>query len=191
MSEKISLLVGKFMANVGGNGAASSNQNTFTVNTAVNEVAIDTATVPAWYFIFQAGAFAYNFAARDNIRLLSAGIYLPHGFSVGKTPLKMQISRYATMQNLTFVRTYIAELSGSGTDSFIEMPFANYEFALDCFCPYPDQSSNPADNCIKYLIECQINAGDVSMFGAPAGSNGQVYTPIPFMKVLHTNFLVN
>jgi hypothetical protein len=187
--EKIDILLGTFVASVGGNGLADSVMNKFTANTGVNEVSFDISTAPLWYFIFNkpdSGAKYFN--ARDNIRILSYGIWLPHGFTSGKIPLRMQLDRVKTVQAGGTLVESIPELRDSNAlVSNVIFPFANFETALDVYSEFPAQTTVAATNPTKYLIRGLITAGDVSMLNAASASNGQVYCPVPFIKVLHTS----
>lgn len=190
MSGKIDLLIGQFVANEGGNPAVINNRNRFTVNTGVNTVNIDTATAPVWNFTFLKpyGTLPRFFSARDNIRVLSMGVMLPYGFEIGDTPITMSINKLCTYNKIgaPASQPFNEFLDYDGGDSTFSFPFANYEFATDIISEFFAQDPNPAISITSYAITCKILSGNINMVGVNSSLNGQVITPIPFMKVLHT-----
>lgn len=196
MSTYINILYGKFLANEAGNPAVVNNRNKFTVNTGVNTVNFDTSTGPTWNFTFcKDGALGGNpfrfFRGRDQIRVLSFGIILPHGLQLGDTPLLFGIGKSmytgaAFSQNVLFT-----EFSDASANSVIEVPFTNYEIALDVVSPYQNQNIGTPNFQMWYSIFGWVASGNISMVGVNSSLNGQVLTPVPFIKVMHSLHLEN
>lgn len=189
MAERIEILTGRFIANEGGNGAADSLQNKFTVNTGVDSVNIDTATAPNWYWVFSKAYSPYPryISARDQVRILSMGVMIPYGFDLASTVLTLQFYKYTYMQGGAKVSVDVPEfIDYGGTVSSFTFPFVNYEFACDIISPFDPQMSSPATNPVQYCFTCKALSGSFSMVGVNSALNGDVITPIPFMKILHT-----
>lgn len=187
MSEIISIIYGKFIANVGSNGPADSTRNKVTVNTALAENSFDTTSVPLWYFNFclpltEARWITYG----NNIRILSAGIVMPHGIIAGTENIVLTLQKYRAFSDGSFGTTLVNEfrVSPVAPSSAIEFPGLNYEVALDVFIPFPERGVSAVYE-ISYMFEAVITSGNISSAGLNALLDGNVYTPIPFFKILH------
>lgn len=125
-----------------------------------------------------------DFAPKDNITLLSIGVVLPYNFVLSTTQIFIQLF-WTDGVNLGF-------LNIGSSQGYINIPFANYEFSLGVYIPWP----TPA--IIPYWLICQISTvGDpaaaqtrVSMLGSPAALLGATLPIIPFVKVAHSLPLV-
>lgn len=93
-----------------------------------------------------AGEGVYGrFQSRDNIRLLTAGFYIPESFTLSSqwdgssSPAPKTNSAIAANELLIAVyksdgTTLTGPLPGLGARGVIGLPFANYEMAFDIFC---------------------------------------------------------
>lgn len=189
MAEIIELLTGKFIANEGGNGAADSLRNKITVNTGVDSVNIDSATNPEWRWVFSKnyGTNPRYISARDQVRILSMGVMIPYGLDLSATVLTLEFFKYTYFQGGLKTSLDMPEfIDYGGLVSSFSFPFVNYEFACDIVSPFEPQTNTPVDNPVQYCFTCKALSGSFSMVGVNTSLNGDVITPVPFMKILHT-----
>jgi hypothetical protein len=186
----LDVLYGRFVALVGGNGAADSNRNKFVVNNAAVDVAIDLASAPAWYFIFCQGPLHryYWFRPNDNLLLLSGGVIYPYNYSPSIEPPSVFYEYYALhVIGAIAASGPIAQITGAGGD--LEFPSSNYELSTNIFIPWPAAAligPPPGVAVDKLLLRGRITGGRVSMIASPAALDTSTQVPIPFVKVLHT-----
>jgi len=168
---------------------AGDERYSFVVNTAVADV---TLTAPVAVFPVlraandpAAGKFPY-FQRRDNIRVLSVGLFLPYQFTVSTQCVHVDLSWEDVAGNLYPVFTDFANQSG------LWVPWENYEMQVDRFAPFPttaatkcrllgilkDGASGPANDRLR-----------VSMLNVPAALNGTTQYARLFVKVAHTLFM--
>jgi len=142
------------------------------------------------------GAVYGKFQKRDNIRLLTAGFYIPESFTLSSQwdgqvspahKVSTSIAANELMINvLKSDNSTSVPLPGLGARGVIGLPFANYETAFDIFSDMSKPAIVPllADN--EYFLTAQLFLADVSMIGVPTLLNGQVIRIVPFIKILHT-----
>jgi len=176
----IDVMTGIFIANIGGNGAADSVKNKFTVNNAVNEVPIINAAVTDWNFVFQVNPLFCRIQAQDAITVLSFGVMVPYHFVWSQLPV---LSFYYWAKNGASIQSdKFPEINAPS--GFLPAPFANYEMSLGGYCPWPVPSTGGP--YADYELIASFLGGRVSMIGVPAALNGVVITPVPFVKIQHT-----
>jgi hypothetical protein len=192
MSEIISVLTVQ-------NIAARIENQVFTVNNAVNSVNIGTAVlIPPGNLPYLRGqnvdpadGLGYRyFQAGDSIRILSAGVALPYGFSKGLTGFYLNFHAFDDTD---------VEL-GAQAPSLYQgdycIPYENAEIAFDVFCPYPYVVLGRKFCLVARILNSTQDSssftfGTVSMVGVPASIvNGTVLNAVPFVKVLHNLPLV-
>jgi hypothetical protein len=165
--------------------------------TAPATSSVKTAVVHHTPFFFYVDGTSGNlfgrFQNRDNIRLLSAGFYIPEGFQQANTP---KIATSIAANEILFEvyksdkTTPSAPLPGLGARGVIALPFANYEMTYDIYCDMSDSTAIPllADN--DFYLKADVFFGLISMIGVPAllntGVGDEPIKIIPFIKVLHT-----
>jgi len=179
----VDVLWGKFVANMGGNGAADDGSNKFAVNTAVNDVALDVSQ--GWNYVFGVplapASHYYKVQARDGLTVLSVGCMLPYHFTwsdMGCMSFGYWAKNGASIQ-------YAAINQINTPSGQLPVPFTNYELSIGPYVPWPvdDSIGGPYP---WYNLVANFRAGRVSMIGVPASLNTQTITPIPFVKVQHT-----
>lgn len=182
MAERIDLMVGQIR------GGFPSAYNSVTVNAAVNVVRFDVLAAP-WDWIFvQPITGASRFVGRDNFRILSYGLLMPHGLSVanvGESPVGVGVVGQTSMRiRAGFFGGAQYELS-----AFLHMtlPWGDYEVAADIFSDWQPGTVTRTDSM---QLHCRLTEGVVSMVGVNAAIDTLTLYPIPFIKVLHTSALV-
>jgi len=177
MAEIINTLYGRPL----GGWPAPSAYGSVTCNGAVNKVAIDTVAV-AWNYTFgmelnaAPGSFAYKFTPTDKFRILSYGWQMPHGLAWANEGGDMPPIQIVEGNSNPAAATFFLDQV-----SFLEVPWGDYEIALDIFV---DWSTAPAAQN-WFSLETRLQSGTVSMVGLAAALNGQVLYPIPYIKILH------
>ena len=129
-----------------------------------------------------------GFLQGESIRVLSAGVMLPYGFSMAENGFFLRF--YAINYAGAFIATIL-----DNSDFFI--PYENAEINMDVFLPLPYPVGN-------FRLVCKIvNATDdplpsqafswakVSMVNCPAAFNGQTFYAQPFVKILHNFAMVD
>ena len=125
-----------------------------------------------------------EFAPKDNITILSIGVVLPYNFVLSTTEIFLQLY-WADGVNMGY-------LNIGSSQGYINIPYANYEFALSTYIPWPTPAVLP------YWIIANIsdttapvnNQTRISMLGVPAALVGATLPIIPFIKVAHNIPLV-
>jgi hypothetical protein len=180
----IEMLQGIFIPLFHGNTAVQGLRNSFTVNTAANEVAIDTTTaLNAWDYTFVNGQGNQFFQIADQPKIISIGMGLPYYFDSGDQNLMLRFG-YVTIGGSSGVLSQIAPTTGD----FV-FPLMNEEIEIDAFIPWPEPISAVTHRNIA--LQGIMTSGKISMIGVPASLNLAVLYPMPFIKVLHTLPMVN
>lgn len=157
----------------------------YTVNTGAKSVALGAGAAIKMY-VSGASSLIAKFQSKDNLRIISAGFYIPENFVLAETntggapyiPLnQLQLFVY----NSTPAET--AKMPGCGGRGVIPIPFSNYELTLDIFCDISSLTLN-ADN--YFYIYSTLWANRLSMVGVPAAFDTDHIHAIPFLKILHT-----
>jgi hypothetical protein len=143
--------------------------------------------------IFDDG-FNTRFQERDNIRLLTMGIYLPEAFCFADTvrgntipPLISMI--FTVYDYLGNYEGFLPNVGSAERQGTFQIVFPNYETGLDFYC---DMASYPGDlPNNEYQINCFMSScPDISMIGVPAALNGKTIKIIPFIKIFHTKRII-
>lgn len=128
------------------------------------------------------------FNERDNIRLLTAGFYIPESFTTADWYTKsgpevpsnsLQISVYNTSHAKI---AYLPGYGSSNNGQFI-IPFPNYEHALDLYCDMANLTGPMPSN--KFYLKGALYCNNISMIGVPSALDGKRIAVIPFIKILH------
>lgn len=177
----ITTMVGKFQANLGGNPAALNTYNSFTVNTAVTQVAISQAAAP-WAFVFVSPWHLVISALQraDNFKIVSLGLRLPYHFISGV--IGPEITIVGTDGNVNPWEV-VATGSGVANGSF-HLPDVNYEYSINQYFPWPQTGAISGFDAM--FLGAFITEFDVSMIGVDALLNTEVLYPEPFIKIEHT-----
>lgn len=171
----IDILYGEFVANIGYNPAVLTDDNSLTVDNTFTHVDIENLLPPnSFVMVFKQYVTGYYyFQAKDNINILSCGIFMPFHFVPGyKIP---KLGLYTT--NASELDWYnINEFDSN--NSVFPLPSFNYELSLNIFVRAPYS--------VDYCLGSRVS-GDASMIGVPASLNsGTLVYPIPYIKILHT-----
>lgn len=180
MPERIDVLTTK----VGGGGK-------FTVNIGVAAVDLIPLVPLAPTTMYTADGFS-RFERGDNFIILSAGFYLPHGFTMaGHAVDPIHAVTYLTAREA--VSGTVHGLTQVGNNARITNLFENYEMSLGVFV---DTEETLIDE--DFIIQCNFPQGtnvgpypQVSMLNAPVLVNGDTLEATPFIKVLHNFELVS
>ena len=161
----------------------------YEINTtaASHKVPLSNVT-PACMYISDVSSLIGKFQSRDNIRLISAGFYIPETFSLADT-IKVDASLAGNELALQVHKSDLSlsgAMPGLGPRGVVGIPFANYELSLDIFSSMVSVSLLP-DNC--FYLYCGVFANDLSMVGVPSVFDTTPKTKIhviPFIKIMHT-----
>lgn len=157
--------------------AEGDSRQTFTVNTAVNDIGLD--IVPAVSGNLKDASGRSWLHPRDNISILSIGFSLPYNFC---------LSTKITVMYLTFFDStgaFGALNIGDGT-GMIWIPAENYELSIGAFIPWP----STAIGSIRLVAYIGDHTGlmaarqcRISMIGVPAALNGTTQYLTSWVKV--------
>jgi len=164
----------------------------FTVNIAANFVNVTGIVAPGAKLRSANGIFS-RFQRGDNFTILSVGIFIPERFTIWDYPDASGIKRSAPLLQLN------GTLGGGLTPIFtfgnigdMKIPFQNYEFSIGAFVDVEDL----AVQSVTYQLECTFPFANgepdnlkISMIDVPAALNTKVFRIVPFVKVLHTEYL--
>lgn len=151
-----------------------SDQPSFVVNTAVNEVAIvpSANNDPPLSGRDQLTGFPIaNFIPIDNVLILGAGVTLPFCFDVSTENLVLQLWWFD-----------VTGIIGPFPAAELIIPNANQEIPLNIFSPWGGGGVNSPDNA--HLCAYIIN-GKISMINAPAALNGSTQHLRPWVRIKH------
>lgn len=155
---------------------------------------------------YSGGSPLSKFQERDNIQILSVGIYVPETFASADTTPG---GTYPMANNaMTLVITnsaanhpvaYMPGICSAG--GVIQVPFINYEMAFDAYCniadlakgtvylpetPFTSQTTYDILANNYFYVSCFLTMNDISMIGVPAALNGTRIKVVPFIKIVHT-----
>lgn len=162
----------------------------FQVNTGALSVNLNEATAGTAEPYFASNTTS-KFVRGDSFIILSVGFFVPNGFSLygylgaGFDQIPCPIM-WMTGKNVGVVGHY--SILNFGNDGQFKIPFPNYEFSCGVFVNPEENSLNLAPN---FQLEAMFPVGflldqpQISMINVPASLNGQRFTVIPFIKVLH------
>jgi len=132
------------------------------------------------------------FSKRDNIRLLTAGFYIPESFTNADWYSKKwsEVPSNAlqlTVYNLAGKQVAFMPGFGSSSNGTFALPFPNYEHALDLFCDFANLTGSTYQiTGDQYFLTGAVYCNNISMVGVPAALDGKVIKVTPFIKILHT-----
>lgn len=172
------------------NVSTGDERYSFTVNTAVASVGLPAG--PAVPRLRSANNPALgdryaHFSARDNIRLLSCGLWLPYSFGLSVVPVRVLL--YWT--DPTGV-PLLPVLGPDATNTALWLPDAGYELALDRFAAYPAALGARA-GLVAILMDVGAAAADrlgISQFNTPALLNATVQPVVFWAKIMHSLSMV-
>lgn len=164
---------------------------TFTVDTAAKSV--DLNPYGPGVTTLLAGGNTSVFKRGDNFILLSCGYWLPDSFTMtnyetgggGDYPFPI-LSLFGLPSGMG---TPIP-LFNVGSNGNIRMPFPNYELSMGVFTSTEDNNFNN-----DFVLQCLfpytagIDRPQVSMSNVPAALHGDTFTAIPWVKVMHNDYL--
>jgi len=166
------------------------------VNAATHKVPV-TPFIPdddtAQGFLYVSGSASTliaRFQSKDNLRILSAGFYIPECFTPANDSSKGDVAIPLNELMLLVKKsdyTFSSVLPGLGPRGVLPIPFLNYEIALDIFSNIAGVTLL-ADDC--FYLQNILYCNDISMVGVPTVLNGDTIKVIPFIKVLHTKPII-
>jgi hypothetical protein len=163
----------------------------FTVNNAVDSV--DVTATGVWTTLYGAQGLK-NFKRGDNFIILSAGYFVPerfviYGYGAAGVILTPSPELFLSILKQGGLHQPVYPF---GTDGSIKFPFPNYEFSIGAFVDVEDL----AVQSVTYQLECTFPFANgepdnlkISMIDVPAALNTKVFRIVPFVKVLHTEYL--
>jgi hypothetical protein len=164
----------------------------FTVDTAAASGYVAVTAVGGPLGVWGSGGQMTLFTQRDNIRLLTAGFYIPESFTTADWYARTwsQVpsnSLQLTVNNREGKRVNYLPGYGSSSNGQFILPFPNYEHALDLYCNIANLTGSVnqiIDN--QFYLTGAIYCNNISMVGIPSDLNGKRIAVIPFIKILHT-----
>lgn len=150
-------------------------RQTFTINGAVTEVAINGAGTNGYVQDVNGNTF---FARLDSPLILGAGVMFPYSYGLSTIPLNVSLT-WAADDGVTFL--------GAGS---LCIPAASCEISLvgaagapGLFLPHPGLLDPTWVG--RARLRMDVSAGNVSMVNNPAALAGNL-SVIPFLRVQHT-----
>lgn len=150
-------------------------EQTFTANTAVNEVTISAAAVNG--ALMQGDSGASLFAAKDQPVFTEIGIRLPFSFCKGSSYALVAI--WARSEDTLQTRVLF----------FNKIPLVGEPVSLltpqapGVFIPYPENFTAPFQ---RYTLGFKISVLNISMVNVPASLNATVQNVSGWLKVVHS-----
>jgi hypothetical protein len=167
---------------------AVADSNKFTVNTAVTNLPLIEPGAAIPKPLVNAGGGGI-FQAGDSFSILSAGLYIPEGFTLYKDPA---VSISSLIDIKLFIKDTLAgtffDIDVLNPENSVYIEMENFEMALDVFCDVTKQLDDTTHTTLlkgNFGLVARIINLKISMLGIPALYNGKTFFVSPFFKILH------
>jgi hypothetical protein len=152
----------------------------FTVNTSVNSVDV---TMLSGVNAFKNIVSSDTFQGGDNFTLLSAGYYIPEGFTMATPALTSAFACPVLNLNLWDVVDGAPYIISPFMGIFL--PMENYELSINHYANHANYITNPYQiNLVNFQLD-PVHKPQVSMQNVPSALNGTTQFITVFLKVIH------
>lgn len=163
----------------------------FTVNVAVDSV--DLISTGVWTKLY-AGMSIANFVRGDNIIILSAGYFIPERFQLYGYEAAGAMLTPSPLMLLTILKQggLHQPVYPFGSDGTLRIPFPNYEFSIGTFVDVENLAVTSATWNLELTfpyLNGEPDSLQISMVDVPASLDTKVFRVVPFVKVLHTDYI--